>query len=205
MTDLARHSPSATWRAPAVSVGLHAVLLLLFLAVPTGRGPRFAKLQVPGTALGNTTLVYYSPGGPPKQAHQPALHLQASPQPTLAALPTPAESTVPKDQTSADLGMGDSKESGLGDGDLRIALPTYSPTPRPSLSTMAAGATGDVVLDAEIDEQGHIRELKVLKGLGDAIDKTVLATVQQWGFTPAMRNGQPVPSGQELHFHYERG
>ena len=42
------------------------------------------------------------------------------------------------------------------------------------------------------------------KGLGYGVDEAVMATVQQWTFHPATRNGQPVPSEQELLFHYER-
>jgi protein TonB len=41
-------------------------------------------------------------------------------------------------------------------------------------------------------------------GLGPAIDENVIATVQQWTFHPATKDGQPVASEQELHFHYEK-
>jgi protein TonB len=43
-----------------------------------------------------------------------------------------------------------------------------------------------------------------MKGLGQPIDDVVIATVKQWSFAPATRNGVPIPSEQELHFHYER-
>ena len=55
-----------------------------------------------------------------------------------------------------------------------------------------------------IDEHGKISELKLLQGLGPAIDDEVIQTVNQWVYTPAMKDGVPVPSVQELHFHYER-
>jgi hypothetical protein len=29
--------------------------------------------------------------------------------------------------------------------------------------------------------------------------------VEQWRYTPAKKDGVPVPSERELHFHYERG
>ena len=61
------------------------------------------------------------------------------------------------------------------------------------------------MLDAVIDERGHISKLTVLRSLGPAIDESVLATVEQWTFTPATLDGKPVSSGQELHFHYQRG
>jgi protein TonB len=44
----------------------------------------------------------------------------------------------------------------------------------------------------------------VVHSLGPAIDNAVIATVNQWLYTPAMKDGVPVPSVEELHFHYER-
>jgi protein TonB len=61
-----------------------------------------------------------------------------------------------------------------------------------------------VILDAVIDEHGKISDLKLMHGLGQPIDDVVIATVRQWSFAPATRNGVPIPSEQELHFHYER-
>jgi len=61
-----------------------------------------------------------------------------------------------------------------------------------------------VILDAVVDQNGKIAELRLIQGLGPAIDNVVIATVKQWSYTPATRNGVPVVSEQELHFHYER-
>jgi len=58
--------------------------------------------------------------------------------------------------------------------------------------------------DYAIDEHGKIAELTLLQGLGPTIDDEVIQTVDQWIYTPATKNGVPVPSIQELHFHYER-
>src|ERR1039458_3712309 len=87
------------------------------------------------------------------------------------------------------------------------ALPgdIYFPHPTPDLSGLPHGTEGDVVLDAVIDEHGKIAHLTLLKGLGAPIDQAVIATVQQWCYTPAKKEGIPVPSEQELHFHYQRG
>ncbi len=61
-----------------------------------------------------------------------------------------------------------------------------------------------MILNAVIDEREY-SELTLLKGLGSPVDEYVIATVQQWKYTPAKKNGVPVVSEQELHFHYERG
>ena len=78
------------------------------------------------------------------------------------------------------------------------------PSPAPDLSVLPHGAAGDVMLDILIDAQGNITGIKLDHGLNPDIDKTVIATVQQWSFAPATRNGQPVASEQELLFHYIR-
>jgi protein TonB len=108
-------------------------------------------------------------------------------------------------QAQTEVGVGTSARSGLGEGDITIALQTYFPYPKPDLSGLPHGTKGDVVLDAVIDEHGKIAQLTLLKGLGSPIDESVIATVQSWSYTPAMKNGVPVTSEQELHFHYERG
>jgi protein TonB len=91
----------------------------------------------------------------------------------------------------------------LGDGDISIALVQFHPNPKPDLSTLPLGTAGDVILDAIIDDHGKIARLTIARGLGSPIDDTVLATVGQWTFTPATRNGVPTASEQEILFHYE--
>jgi protein TonB len=59
-------------------------------------------------------------------------------------------------------------------------------------------------LDIVIDTAGKISDIKMTSGLGHGIDDNVIATVQQWTFHPATKDGQPVASEQELHFHYEK-
>lgn len=55
-----------------------------------------------------------------------------------------------------------------------------------------------------IDEQGRIVKTQVALSMGQGIDDTVLAAIQTWTFKPATKDGIPVPSEQELLFHYER-
>jgi periplasmic protein TonB len=191
-------------RTVAVSFAAHALLLLL-LAVSLRYTPRVEHTLRPGTALGNTMLTYYAPGSsapdggvPPRPVKLPS----PKPVPQVAVAPTAPDKPG---TVAANHGIGNSQESGLGEGDISIALGTYFPRPQPSLSTMSPGSSGDVVLDAVIGEDGRISKLTVVKSLGDAIDKVVIATVQTWTYTPAKRNGTPVPSEQEISFHYERG
>ncbi len=52
---------------------------------------------------------------------------------------------------------------------------------------------GVVILEAVIDEQGDVSEVKILKGLPLGLSETAVAAAEQWKFRPALRNGEPVP------------
>jgi periplasmic protein TonB len=189
-----------------LSIAVHLCLLLSLV----GGVPRSSKVltpyRLPGTARGVSMLTYYSPGSlhvvtskepiksPEKTRPAPAIHLD------LRAS-RPVQSEAAQSQT----GIGMSAQSGLGEGDITIALESYFPYPTPDLSSLPHGTKGDVILNAVIDENGKISELTLLKGLGSPVDESVIATVQQWRYTPAMKKGVPVASERELHFHYERG
>lgn len=90
----------------------------------------------------------------------------------------------------------------MGEGEITIAYTKFFPYPTPDLSTMRPGTEGDVILSAVIDEQGKISQLTLLTGIDPAINQNVIQTVSQWTFTPATKDGQPVASKQELHFHF---
>jgi protein TonB len=188
-----------------LSIAAH-LCLLLFLIGGFHRSPKVMPYRLPGTAKGINLLTYYSPGSlhvieskaatknPEKARPAPALH----PVQQVARLD-------PAQAAESEAGVGASAQSGLGEGDITIAILSYFPHPVPDLSSLPRGTKGDVILNAVIDEHGNISELTLLKGLGSPVDETVIATVQQWHYTPAMRKGVPVVSEQELHFHYERG
>lgn len=192
-------------RGMLVSIAAHlSVAALLLLTIQ--HAPTIAPYKLPGTASGTHLLTYYSPGSATNQ-HAPTARPVEAKQPTSAKLtPTPPVPTAkPKlDQTSTEKGTGTDQLSGLGQGDISIALVRFYPSPQPDLSTLNPGQQGDVILEAVIDEQGKIAKLTLMEGLTPAINQEVLAKVQTWTFQPAKRNGTPVQSAQELHFHYER-
>jgi periplasmic protein TonB len=197
---------SPRYKGPLLSAAGHLALGLLLVGGVGISAPKIAPYRLPGTALGVSTLTYYSPGSPqlltsesPSKSREKK-HSVASVKHTEDA-PQLARAQQPQ----TEVGVGTSARSGLGEGDITIALQTYFPYPKVDLSALPHGTKGDVILDAVIDEHGKIAQLTLLKGLGSPIDQTVIATVQSWSYTPAMKNGVAVSSEQELHFHYERG
>jgi protein TonB len=202
---LADHTPERlSSRGPALSVAVHAAIFLL-LTIWAYRTPRVAHFRLPGTAKGLTLLTYYSPGSSKPSATDSPVRSKrtkdAKTETRKAVVETPAPPAPPR----ADAGAGNTTESGLGEGDIRIALLQHFPYPHPDLSALAHGTRGDVILDAVIDEHGKVTGLTLLKGLDPSIDQAVIATVRAWLFTPATKDGVPVVSEQEFRFHYERG
>jgi periplasmic protein TonB len=198
-----RNASRRNRNSAALSASIHIGALIALTGI-LHRAPKFAPYILPGTGAGTQLLTYYSPGSKQpgrsivpvkaadKQKQPSTVHRLTAPEPEPAAAP------------SADRGIASSGQSGLGDGNITIALQKYFPYPKPSLATLPHGAAGDVILNAVIDEHGKIAELTLLQGLGPAIDDEVIQTVDQWIYTPATKDGVPVPSIQELHFHYER-
>jgi protein TonB len=192
-------------RGQLLSVAAHAVLLLVVVG-GIGRSAKIVPYRLPGTSMGVSTLTYFSPGSPQLVASESAAQTQAKARAARTLAHAPEAPKVEVGQVAkSETGIGTSAKSGLGEGDITIALQTYFPYPTPNLSSLPHGKKGDVVLDAVIDEHGNVAQLTLLQGLGSPIDQDVIATVQQWHYTPAMKNGIPVSSEQELHFHYERG
>jgi protein TonB len=191
-----------TSQGPVLSIAVHATLLLA-IAVWMHRTPRIAPFKLPGTARGLTLLTYYSPGSRnPSATDSPVRSARTTN--AKAESRKPADKPAPPQPPPADAGTASTTESGLGEGDIRIALLQHFPYPHPDLSALAHGTKGDIILDAVIDDHGKITQLTLVKGLEPSIDQAVIATVRQWLFTPATKGGVPVPSEQEFHFHYER-
>lgn len=177
----------------AASAAVH--LLVVVLAVNAWWfGAR--KLHPVGSANGSQhMMVYDSSASLPQhsEAHRAPIH---SVRPPRRPLLTPVQ--VP-DLEAATAGGSD---QALGNGEVSITYVQAFPAQKPDLA--GTGSTGDIKLDVLIDERGHIARIHARTGMTDSIDRMVIATVEQWVFQPAMRDGHPVSSSEELHFHYDR-
>jgi protein TonB len=203
-------APDRSLRHVALSAAAHAVTLLLFVAALHHSARWVAPYRLPGDPHGNNFVVAYMPNRAPEQSATAKTKSDPKPATPKSLLPTPAIQTKkttasPSANTTAspDPNAATGADA-LGSGNITIALTAYFPPPHPNLSALPHGTKGDVILDVVIDTDGKISELKKMTGIGYGIDETVIATVQQWTFHPALQNGHPVASEQELHFHYER-
>ncbi len=187
---------------------LHALVLVGILY---RHAPWIAPMRLPGTAHGSRLELTYSPGHAPVRTS--VRHPRSAPQIAAASTPQPSftpplvQAVPPSNSASPSSAQPDAVAGAdaLGDGNVSIALAAFFPAPKPNLSVLTRGTSGDVILDVVIDSTGKIADIKITSGLGHGIDETVIATVQQWIFHPATKDGQPIASEQELRFHYERG
>jgi protein TonB len=64
--------------------------------------------------------------------------------------------------------------------------------PRYTELARRSNVQGTVIVEAVIDEQGRVRDVKVLKGLPLGLDQSAVDAVRRWLFRPAMMGDRPV-------------
>lgn len=70
--------------------------------------------------------------------------------------------------------------------------PVHQVQPRYTENARRAGVQGMVIVEAIINEQGNVDDVRVLRGLPMGLDREAVAAVQQWKFKPAMLADRPV-------------
>jgi protein TonB len=199
-------TPVRSYSSAVISTALHLAILATL-----GYHARHyvAPIRYPGTEQGHNIVLSYLPGRAPRPAIAPPPKAQPLEIQSKLALKQPLEKTPTATSPNRNSPQSEHPDStsgadALGSGNISIALAKFFPRPKPDLTNMPRGKA-DVILDITIDENGRISDLKLIQGIEKTIDETVIATVRQWTFNPASRDGQPVASEQELRFHYEKG
>jgi protein TonB len=77
----------------------------------------------------------------------------------------------------------------------QLQPPTLIRRVEPGYPHMAVRANlqGVVILEAIVDEEGTVKEVKVLRSVNPLLDREALAAVRQWRYAPVVLNGIPVP------------
>ena len=70
---------------------------------------------------------------------------------------------------------------------IKDVRPVYPPAAK------AEGRQGMAIVEAVIGADGTVADAKVIRSIGDDLDRAALDAVYQWVFRPTMLNGQPVP------------
>jgi periplasmic protein TonB len=184
------------------------------LPAPKGRLPKLAMQQItppqiivrnehPKLAVEPTVVV-------PPQVRLASNHMPNLGNPSAAALP----SAPPSNGTGSGGGIGSGSGGGVGVGHGPgvgagsgggigggvfkvgggISAPQALSTPDPEYTEEARNAKtqGTCILWMIVDDQGHPRDIRVVRGLGFGLDARAIEAVRQWRFQPALKDGRPV-------------
>jgi TonB family protein len=121
---------------------------------------------------------------------------------------------------SASRGNGVVRQAGFGDADVapaqavrpktveapaRVLPPEILSKPTPAYTDEArkARVEGEVLLEVVLEASGHVRVLRVVRGLGHGLDESAVRAAERINFKPAMRDGQPSDSTAVLHIIFQ--
>jgi TonB family protein len=128
-------------------------------------------------------------------------------QDAIQPLQSPAESRDPGDAPapgrSAGSAYGSLSEGADAGHDVRPALPVVMAEPMVNPSSLQGVAEGNCIVEITIDETGAVVAQNVVQTMGSVIDQAVLAAVSHWRFQPATRDGVPIPSKQDVVYHFK--
>lgn len=83
---------------------------------------------------------------------------------------------------------------------------TYSPEPKYPDNERKAGREGAVVLQLVIGTDGATHDISVARSLSPNFDQAAMDSVKTWTFSPAKKNGKPIPLHTQIQveFHLRR-
>lgn len=222
MRDDYNSAPPRRTISLGISLVLHAVLLVWLCWRPTPEfiQPSSVRWGERGTSV---TPIYLARKGSEellpaaKPSRQAAFALRYSskprhskPNPTVTAQNTGADEGISTPKSSPLQGpLAGSPYGSLSEGpslgeEVKPALPVYGPQPQIASYEIPDGLEGDVVVEITIDAQGSVIRTVLLRGLGHGLDEKVMAVLPTWRFHPATRDGVPIPSRQDVYFHFPR-
>lgn len=192
----------------AASCAAHAAALaLVYLAL---HGTRIQPVAVESRCC--STALYWSPSAANSgaQAQKTAPKMRRAPNSaTEAKLAAPQKAVAAAQKSSTQTGMSSPQQqatlgTGEGSDNAEPALPLYYPSPGITDRSLLPVAKQNIVVDVNISAMGDVTDEKLVRGLGNALDELVLATVKSWRFHPATLNGTAVASMQELVFPFDK-
>jgi TonB family protein len=117
-------------------------------------------------------------------------------------------------------GNGVVRQAGFGDADVPAAqtvrpktaeaapriVPAEilsKPTPAYTDEARKMRVEGEVLLEVVLEASGHVRVLRIVRGLGHGLDESATRAAEQISFKPALRDGQPSDSTAVLHIIFQ--
>ncbi len=85
---------------------------------------------------------------------------------------------------------------------VKLGRPVSAPDPQYSETARKAKIKGNVLLAVAINTAGTVDAVKVVCSLEPGLDANAADAVKQWKFTPATKDGEPVPVQIEVAVGY---
>jgi TonB family protein len=185
----AEPTPAVLPRHKRVTLVIAAILHIVLFAVVTQVKARPVRVRTAGAAFAG--IAAYIPGPASVTASTPAA--QKPPDPKKTALKTDVAKNAPKQEEFAAHAVGSAGIVGAGQagsepvriagsgGDITLikrVQPVY-----PGL-LQAARVTGQVILDAIINPDGTIGEVKILSSTNQAFAQSASEAVKRWRYAP---------------------
>jgi protein TonB len=201
--------PLAASDPPAGGGGGHAS------AAPVSRGtpPPTAPVQV--VPLDAARVQDARLAEEPAIVAQAIQQMAASPMPELGMPNAAAVGASPGDGRGAGIGAGDGSGAGPGfgsnfgglvrriGGSVSAPVVLFAPQAEFSEEARKAKVSGNVLVDFQVDEQGHPTHVRVLRGIGLGLDEKAVESVRQYRFKPAMENGKPVVVEMQVEVNFQ--
>lgn len=184
------------------------------LPAPKGRLPKLAMQQItpPAIVLRNT---HPKLTAEPTVVIPPQVHVADNHMPNFGvSSAAPMPSAPPSNGTGSGGGIGSGSGGGVGvghgpgvgagsgggigggvfkvGGGISAPQPVSTPDPEYTEQARLAKTQGTCILWLIVDDQGHPRDIRVVRGLGFGLDAKAIDAVKQWRFQPAMKDGRPV-------------
>jgi TonB family protein len=83
-----------------------------------------------------------------------------------------------------------------------MARPFHTPDPEYAESALRAKIQGTVQLAVAINATGAVDAVRVVKALEPGLDQNAVTAINMWRFTPATKDGKPVPVQTEIEVEY---
>jgi TonB family protein len=84
-------------------------------------------------------------------------------------------------------------------------MATKKVDPAYPIQLMRENVGGTVIIYAVIHSDGHVSDIRVLRGADDRLDRYAANALEQWKFQPAMKNGSPVPVEATFQIPFKPG
>jgi periplasmic protein TonB len=71
--------------------------------------------------------------------------------------------------------------------------PVYTPDPEYTASARHDKIEGTAIIDLKLGADGIPHDMKIARSLRPDLDQKALEAVAKWRFSPAMKDGKPIP------------